>query len=92
MVAAEIGDQTSLISQAVMELVVTRIRDADVEWPPADFDLQWSKSQATRNAENIRRILTDRAVEMVVSGRRTALRMGAPVGIAGPLLNLRTHA
>ena len=59
MVAAEIGDQTSLISQAVMELVVTRIRDADVEWPPADFDLQWSKSQATRNAENIRRILTD---------------------------------
>ena len=58
-VTAKIGGQTSLISQTVMDLVVDRLRDADVEWSTTDFDLQWTKSDATIDADNIRRILAD---------------------------------
>ena len=68
MVTAEIGDRTSLISQAVMELVVARIRAANVEWPPTDFDLQIAETAANANAENIRRILADGQWEWLYPG------------------------
>ena len=65
---AEIGDRTSLISQAVMELVVARIRDANVEWPPTDFNLQIAEIAANTNADNIRRILADGQWEWLYPG------------------------
>ena len=65
---AEIGDQTSLISQAVMKLVVTTIRDANVKWPPTDFDLEFAETIANAKVNKIRRILADGQWEWLYPG------------------------
>ena len=65
---AEIGDRTSLISQAVMKLVVARIRDANGEWPPTDFNLQIAEIAANANVDNIRRVLADGQWEWLYPG------------------------
>ena len=81
---AEIGDQTSLISQAVMELVVARIRDSNVEWPPTGFDLQWAESVARRQAGNIHRVPADERREWLYPGGEPPYGWAPPWESPGP--------
>ena len=81
----EIGERTSLISEAVMHMVAANIRESNTEWPPEDFDLGEQESMTRHVAGRIRQNLEDGQWEWLYPGGEPPYGWQPPWPTSGPI-------